>query len=119
MKNRSVVGLIVGCAISLVPSIAAGQVTRTDYERAQSLRAQYEAVAVNLTDPPTWLGTTHRFWYRRTRPDGFEFVVFDADTREKQPAFDHVRLAEALSKASGETYNPTGCPSRPLPSTTR
>lgn len=109
MKSRIVFGWM-ACALSLLPAMAAAQVTRADYERAQSLRDQSEALAVNVTDPPSWLGTTHRFWYRRTRPDGFEFVVFDADTRNKQPAFDHARLAEALSKASGETYQPYRLP---------
>jgi dipeptidyl aminopeptidase/acylaminoacyl peptidase len=109
MKNRSVFGLM-GCALSLWPAMAAAQVTKADYDRAQSLRDQYEALAVNVADAPTWLGTTHRFWYRRTRPDGFEFVVMDADTRQKQPAFDHARLADALSNASGETYKPTRLP---------
>ncbi len=109
MKNRFVLGWL-GVAVTLVPSIAAAQVTKADYERAQSLRDQYESMALNVTDAPAWLGTTHRFWYRRTHPDGFEFVVFDADTRQKQPAFDHQRLAEALSKASGEAYKPHRLP---------
>ena len=76
------------------------QVTSADYERAQAQRDQYDALAINVPDPAVWIGTTHRFYYRRSRPDGFEFVTVDADTRQKQPSFDHARLADALSKAA-------------------
>ncbi len=46
---------------------------------------------------PHWLGDTDRFWYRRESPSGFSFVIVDAATGEKSPAFDHARLAEAAS----------------------
>ena len=109
MKTRSILWLT-ACAIGVLPPLAAAQITSADYDRAQSLRGRYEALPANVTDPPTWLSTTHRFWYRRTAADGFEFVVFDADTRQKQPAFDHGRLAQALSKASGDSYQPRRLP---------
>jgi dipeptidyl aminopeptidase/acylaminoacyl peptidase len=90
------------------PSVA--QVTTADYQRAQSLRQQYEAAAVFVPDTPTWVGTTHRFYYRRSLANGFEFVMVDADTQQKQPAFDHNRLADALSRAAGRAYPPTRLP---------
>src|SRR5690349_196368 len=75
------------------PSPALAQVTTADYQRAQALRQQYESAAVFVPDTPTWVGTTHRFYYRRSLANGFEFVMVDADTQQKQPAFDHNRLA--------------------------
>jgi dipeptidyl aminopeptidase/acylaminoacyl peptidase len=36
--------------------------------------------------------------------------MVDADTRVKQPAFDHARLAESLSKASGHAYTAARLP---------
>ena len=56
------------------------------------------------------MGTTHRFYYRRSLANGFEFVMVDADTQQKQRAFDHTPLAEALSTASGRTYSATRLP---------
>jgi hypothetical protein len=94
------VALVLGVA---APSLA--QVTTADYQRAQSLRERYEAAAVFVPDTPTWVGGTHRFYYRRSVANGFEFVMVDADTRQKSPAFDHTRLANALSQASGRTYS--------------
>jgi dipeptidyl aminopeptidase/acylaminoacyl peptidase len=93
-----------------VPSLAIGQVTSADYQRAQSLRETYESAAVSVPDTPTWIGTTHRFYYRRSTVAGFEFVTMDADTQQQQPSFDHARLAESLSKASGNTYTAARLP---------
>ena len=91
-------------------SVATAQVTAADYQRAQAQRQQYEAAAVFVPDTPTWVGTTHRFYYRRSLANGFEFVMVDADTQQKQPAFDHGRLAESLSGASGKAYTATRLP---------
>jgi dipeptidyl aminopeptidase/acylaminoacyl peptidase len=89
---------------------ASAQVTRADYERAQGLRERYESLAVNVPDAPAWVGATRRFFYRVTRPGGFEFVMVDADTQQKRPAFDHARLAASLSKAANATYTGTRLP---------
>ena len=91
-----------------VPSVA--QVTTADYQRAQSLREQYESAAVFVAEPATWIGATHRFYYRRSLANGFEFVTVDADTQERQPSFDHTRLADSLSRASGRAYTATRLP---------
>ena len=91
-----------------VPSAA--QVTAADYQRAQSLRQQYDEAAVFVPEPATWIGTTHKFYYRRSLANGFEFVTVDADTQERQPSFDHRRLADALSRASGRAYSATRLP---------
>ncbi|HEX8030094.1 MAG TPA: prolyl oligopeptidase family serine peptidase, partial [Vicinamibacterales bacterium] len=94
----------------LVSASASAQVTTADYQRAQALRQQYESAAVFVPDTPTWIGTTHRFYYRRSLANGFEFVVVDADTQQKEPAFDHNRLATSLSMAAAKTYPPTRLP---------
>ena len=92
---------LIAAGLSLVAMPAIAQVTAADYQRAQSLRQQYESAAVFVPEAPTWVGTTHRFYYRRSLANGFEFVMVDADTQQKQPAFDHSRLADSLSRASG------------------
>ncbi len=89
---------------------SAAQVTTADYQRAQALRQHYESGAVFVPDAPTWINGTHRFYYRRTLANGFEFVTVDADTGQKSPAFDHARLADALSRGSGRAYSPTRLP---------
>ncbi len=93
------------CSVS-----SAAQVTTADYQRAQSLRQQYESAAIFVPEPATWIAGTHKFYYRRSLAHGFEFVTVDADTQQKQPSFDHPRLADALSRAIGRAYQGTRLP---------
>ena len=92
------------------PLAASAQVTQADYQRAQGLRERYESAAVAVPEPPTWVPSTHRFYYRRSLANGFEFVIVDADTQQKQAPFDHARLAAALTTASGRAYTATRLP---------
>ena len=109
--NKPSVLSVLSAALAIVgASSAAAQVTTADYQRAQSLRQHYEAAAVFVPDPPTWVSGTHRFYYRRSLANGFEFVMVDADSREKSAAFDHTRLAGALSRAAGRAYPSTRLP---------
>jgi dipeptidyl aminopeptidase/acylaminoacyl peptidase len=85
----------------LLAAPAAAQVTPADYERAAGLREKYEAAALNVPGPATWIEKTHRFWYRRSVKGGHEFILVDADTAEKRPAFDHEKLAATLAKMTG------------------
>ena len=79
-------------------------ILHTDYERARGLKATYEKAAGIVAEPATWIEDTSRFWYRRAGAGGNEFVVVDAATKQKQPAFDHARLASALSAATGRSF---------------
>jgi dipeptidyl aminopeptidase/acylaminoacyl peptidase len=51
---------------------------------------------------PHWFANQTKFWYRvETGPGKHEFVLVDAEGETRQPAFDHARLAAALSKQLG------------------
>ncbi len=50
---------------------------------------------------PHWIGDSDRFWYRRDSKAGATFLIVDAATGAKVPAFDHERLALALGEAVG------------------
>ncbi len=52
---------------------------------------------------PTWIAG-EKFYYRNTTADGGEFILVDPAKGTRAPAFDHVKLAAALSAASGATY---------------
>jgi dipeptidyl aminopeptidase/acylaminoacyl peptidase len=54
---------------------------------------------------PHWFHENARFWYRNDLRGGAkEFIVVDAPAGKRQAAFDHAKLAAALSKASGTEY---------------
>ncbi|MEK6300569.1 MAG: DPP IV N-terminal domain-containing protein [Acidobacteriota bacterium] len=93
----------IGCLLVL-PALADAQGKLADYERAGELRKRFQELAINVPERATWIENTSRVWYRRSTKDGNEFVLVDAETRTKKPAFDHERLAASLSAATGEKY---------------
>ena len=52
---------------------------------------------------PNWL-PGDKFWYRVLTPTGSEFILVDPAKGTKTAAFDHEKLAAALSAASGRTF---------------
>ena len=69
-----------------------------DYLRAITLRDRFQG-SLNVPEQVQWIRNTNRFWYRKTVPGGNAFVLVNADTQTKEPAFDHAKLADALAAA--------------------
>jgi dipeptidyl aminopeptidase/acylaminoacyl peptidase len=101
--------LAVAC-LTCLPVAAAAQGTLADYQRAMGLRDRYQNLTIGLTDQARWVQNTHKLVYRRTVPGGHEFILVDADTLAKAPAFDHAKLADALSRSLGRKITSTGLP---------
>jgi dienelactone hydrolase/Tol biopolymer transport system component len=84
--------------------------TAADYQRAES------AMAYN-TDPlterkgarPTWLADD-RYYYRTPVADGNQFMLVNPAKGTKDAAFDHKKLAEALSATTGKQYTAVTLP---------
>ena len=91
--------VVLSFAALLAPAFAGAQGTVADYRRAMELRDKIQALPVNVPEPATWIDKTTRFWYRRSVKEGEEFVLVDASTQAKRPAFDHQRLADVLNDA--------------------
>ena len=84
---------------------AAQPITVDDYARAESfLRENTAPLVFGASVRPTWLDGD-RFWYRNDTPDGAEFVLVDPAAGTRTRAFDHTRLAHALSAALDTTYD--------------
>jgi len=80
------------------------QLTAEDYRRAEKLVGYNTTpLVLNAGVRPNWL-PDGRFWYRTLRAAGPEFVIVDPAALTKRPAFDHDRMAVALSAAAGRTY---------------
>jgi dipeptidyl-peptidase 4 len=81
------------------------QGTRADYVRAEkSLSWNIRKLVFEAEVAPHWIGKTARFWYRNDKPEKREFILVDAARNTRGPAFDHARLAAALSAVAGHTY---------------
>jgi len=83
--------------------------TPADYEHAAKFLAFNTRPLVYHEAHPKWI-SGDRFWYRDTGPDGAQFLLFDAAHGTQQPAFDHAKLAAALSAAAGANYKAGNLP---------
>jgi dipeptidyl aminopeptidase/acylaminoacyl peptidase len=82
-----------------------------DYARAERFLPWNAAKLVfGVSVEPHWIEGSESFWYRAARRDGVEFAIVDAKRGVKEPAFDHARLAAALSAATGLPYAADGLP---------
>ena len=123
------IGLATVVVLALMAPAAAQQaaqpraaLTADDYARAERFMGYNTTpLAFGLTVRPNWLtdptkpavpgkSEDDRFWYRNTVPGGAEFVLVDPARAVREPAFDHLKLAAALSTASGERYTATTLP---------
>jgi dipeptidyl-peptidase-4 len=90
--------------LALASAAAQQRFTAADYARAEKLMGYNTTPLVLRTGVrPTWLAD-ERFWYRVPTSEGAEFVLVDPAKGMRAPAFDHVKLAAALSAASGRTF---------------
>src|SRR5271165_979660 len=103
MRSPLVLFTLLAC-FSALGQKAPAALTAADYAHAEKFLWYYTNLLVYGADvTPNWM-PGDRFWYRVRRERGAEFVLVDASKGTSGPAFDHARLAGALSKASGKTY---------------
>jgi hypothetical protein len=86
-------------ALFAAPPLAA-QGTAADYTRAEALRRSWDGLVVDAADPANWVGSSSRFWYRKSVKGGNAFVLVNAATLEKRAAFDHAAVAASLATAT-------------------
>jgi dipeptidyl aminopeptidase/acylaminoacyl peptidase len=98
--------------LTVVISVATNAAAQSaaDYTRALDLRERYEQLVTGEPDSAVWVGTTHRFFSSRSVSGGHEFILVDAATGQRRAAFDHARLAEALSRALNGKWTATTLP---------
>ncbi len=86
------------------------KLTTEDYKRGEmSLRQHTSSLVFNGTVRANWIDETH-FWYRNSIPEGKEFILVNIEKRFKQRAFDHEKLAKAISRVTGKEYGPYNLP---------
>ncbi len=111
-KHTSTVFILLAILAIIIgaPGLASAQTTEADYARATGLRAKYQPLALDVVDRGGWIGKTSRYWYRKSVAGGNEFWIADAAAKKKSLAFDHARLAAALTAASGEKFEALALP---------
>jgi len=105
----------ISIAVTLLPAaLLSAQGTHTDYARAEQLLGwNSSALVIDDAVRPRWM-PGDRFWYRNRGARMFEFLVADLATGARRPAFDHHRLAAALSQAADTAYDVAKLPFQEL-----
>jgi hypothetical protein len=94
----------------LIPVIFCQQ-NLADYTQAeQFVPANVIPLLYNMSVTPNWIDGTDNFWYLNTGRDGKEFILVDTVNATKKSVFDHQKLADALSLASGTKVDPSNLP---------
>lgn len=114
---RLVCSLVLGITLGVLPQAAAAQepyapqsLTAADYAHAERfVAARVAPLVLGGTVRPGWL-EDDRFWYENRFSGGSEFVLVDPARGRRERAFDHARMAAALSSASGEEYEAFALP---------
>jgi dipeptidyl aminopeptidase/acylaminoacyl peptidase len=84
---------------------------RASYRRADGLRSAFANKALNLTLVPHWYAHDRRFWFQLDLAGGsHQYIAVDEDGGLPSPAFDHSRLAQALSAKLGQAVDPGKLP---------
>lgn len=120
LKRLNVVRLAIGGALAglaipapyAIAQTASVQLTTADYARAERfLPVNYAKYVDNADIRHYWIEGEDRFWYQRTDPkEGVQFVVVDAATGARQPAFDHKNIADGLTAILKRPINAAALP---------
>src|ERR1700733_7149459 len=95
-----VVGIVVGCCLTVSGMGQGKQLTNEDYARAEKFMGyNVNSLVYHGVSRPTWMADG-RFWYRDNGPDGITFIVVDPVKGTKTAAFDQKKLAAALTAAT-------------------
>ena len=110
---RSRVKAWVGVVLVFGPaaSLSTAQDTREAYQRAQQFlpgNLRHRMYIADVT--PHWIAEKNRFWYRKAGMKSVEFILVDPAQNTFGPAFDHERLAAALTKEAKREVQPTELP---------
>lgn len=75
--------------------LAQGEIN--DYLRAFKLQQKYANKVYYSHITPHWVNNTHSFWYGMQTPEGFVYMIVDADKREKKLLLNAEYLAKELT----------------------
>ena len=103
LPHKALAGLLL---LGLAASVTSAQGTLEDYKRAVRVRSENHKLVFKTQVRPNWIGETDRFWYRNNLREGRrQFILVDPEKSKRKRAFNHKKLAEALSKAAEKEYS--------------
>ena len=97
MKPMSLCSLLCLLTMAFGAGSTAAQVTRADYERADTILKCSDRV-YSPAIHPEWIDSSHYFWYKNHEKEGDFYYLVNAESGKKQRAADKKGLAAFFSK---------------------
>lgn len=110
VKFLSRSALLLFIAFLFIPDFVRGQGTKEDYKRAYALSEKIKGKMWYAPTSFNWLEKEAKFWYMHQTPRGKEFVLVDADRKNRKPLFQQEKLAKLLQSATGKQVAPYDLP---------
>jgi dipeptidyl aminopeptidase/acylaminoacyl peptidase len=105
MKTRQILPVVAAMVVAAFASASALAQTNNTAQARRGRGGAPERGVYKARIVPHWFAADTKFWYRNDlRGEAREFILVDADKGTRQPAFDHDKLAAALSKAAQHEY---------------
>ena len=93
------------CLANLTFGVNAQSLSIDKYAQAEQQLSKYtDKLVTGTTENPVWTNN-NRLTYRSHTKQGEQFFIIDAESKEKNLAFDHQKLAAALSLATEQEVN--------------
>ncbi len=100
MFVRRITTVVSGLALIVSAAAQSKQLTAADYAHAeQFLSYNVNPLVFHTVNAVVWLAAD-RLWFRDAGPEGVTYTVVDPAKRTQAAAFDHVRLAAALTASA-------------------
>ena len=96
MKPMFLCSLLCLLTMAFGAESAASQVTRADYERADTILKCSDRV-YSPAIHPEWIDSSHYFWYKNHEKEGDFYYLVNAESGKKQRAADKKGLAAFFS----------------------
>lgn len=83
------------------------QAQKANYRQAERfIPANMWQAVFSKTVDPHFIGKGEQFWYSYKTAEGVKYFLVDPAKRKQQMLFDNEKMAEQLSVATGQTFNP-------------
>src|ERR1700679_355297 len=102
--NRFLFAILFFASATSVNAQQGAALTAKDYEHAESFLTYNTEPFIDNGPVRANLMPGDSFWYRNLYPKGSEFILFNPTKKTVSAAFDHQKLAAALSAANGNKY---------------
>ncbi len=101
------------CMFSVVVLFNSSAVSVEDYQRADSTR-EFSKLIYNVVSSPSWVDSSYYFFYKTPVKKGEIYIIVNAGSLEKRPAFDQEKFCDRLNELLDTTFKPFALPIKNL-----